>query len=149
MKTIALRLIAFFVLTSAFTFNAAIAHGKNVAGPNGGRLITAVSPHAEFLVTAERRVQITFIGEDGKAVAPAGQSVVVTAGERSAPTKLTFKEVGGILLSDQTLPEGNNFPAVVQIKTTPDAKAVAARFNVNLSICSGCSKAEYACTCGH
>ena len=149
MKTIVLRLIAFFVLTSAFTFNAAIAHGKNEAGPNGGRLITAISPHAEFFVTADRKVQITFIGEDGKAVAPAGQSVAVTAGERSAPTKLTFKEVGGVLLSDQTLPKGNNFPAVVQIKLTPDAKAVVARFNVNLSICSGCSKAEYACTCGH
>jgi hypothetical protein len=149
MKPILLRLIACFVITATVAFSPAFAHGKNVAGPNGGRLITALDPHAEFFVTAERKVQITFVGNDGKAVAPAGQIVVVTAGERSAPTKLTFTQVGGVLLSDQTLPEGNNFPAVVQIKATPDAKAVAARFNVNLSICPGCSKAEYACTCGH
>jgi hypothetical protein len=149
MKSIVRRLFTFLTVASALTLNVATAHEKNVAGPNGGRLITEVEPRAEFFVTAEGKVQITFIGEDGKAVAPAGQIVIVTAGERSAPTRLTFNQVGGVLLSEGTLPKGNSFPAVVQIKATPEAKAVAARFNVNLSICSGCSKPEYACTCGH
>ncbi len=125
------------------------AHPKKEAGPNGGRVLTAVTPRAEFFVTAERKVQITFIGEDGKAVAPAGQVVTVTTGDRAKPTKLSFTRVGDTLLSDAALPAGDDLPTVVQIKVTPDAKSVVARFNLNLSLCSGCSKAEYACTCAH
>lgn len=147
MKNRILRLLALAAFVCAAA--SANAHEKNVAGPNGGRLLTAVEPHAEFFVTAERKVRITFVGEDGKPVAPAGQVVVVTAGDRSAPTKLTFTKNGDVLLSDAVLPAGNDFPAVVQIKTTPEAKPVYVRFNVNLGMCSGCQKAEYACTCGH
>ena len=122
---------------------------KKITAPNGGRVITAVEPHAEFLVTSDRKVQITFLGEDGKAIAPAGQVVTVTAGERSSPTKLTFAKSGNMLVSDAALPAGNDFPTVVQIKATPDAKAVTEKFNLNLSKCPDCSFAEYACTCAH
>lgn len=124
-------------------------HEKKVAGPNGGRVITKVEPHAEFFVTADRKVQITFLGDDGKAVAPADQVVMVTTGDRSAPTKLTFTKSGNSLVSNAALPEGNNLPTVVQIKSAPDAKAVTEKFNLDLSKCSTCSNAEYACTCEH
>jgi hypothetical protein len=147
MKNTIIRLLALTAL--AFTITVASAHEKNEVGPNKGRLLTVVEPHAEFFVTAERKVQITFVGEDGKAVAPADQVVTVTAGDRSAPTKLTFTQTGNVLLSDTALPAGNNFPAVVQIKTTPEAKPVYARFTVNLAICGECTNAEYACTCAH
>jgi hypothetical protein len=140
-----LRLLAL----TALAITVATAHEKVAAGPNKGRLLTVVEPHAEFLVTAERKVQITFVGEDGKPVAPADQVVTVTAGDRSAPTKLTFTKTGNVLLSDTALPAGNDFPAVVQIKITPDAKPVYARFNLNTSVCGECKNAEYACTCGH
>lgn len=142
-----LRLLALTLLAVSVTV--ASAHEKISAGPNRGRLLTAVTPHAEFFVTPERKVQITFVGEDGKAVAPAGQVVTVTAGDRSAPTRLTFTRTGNVLLSDTALPAGNDFPTVVQIKATPDAKAVPVRFNLNMSVCGGCKNAEYACTCGH
>ena len=122
---------------------------KKTAGPNGGLILTKVEPHAEFFVTAERKVQITFLGNDGKAIAPAAQIVTVTAGDRAAPTKLTFAKSGEVLVSNAALPAGNDFPAVVQIKATPDAKVVNEKFNVNLSKCGGCGYAEYACTCGH
>ncbi len=122
---------------------------QKITAPNGGRIITAVEPHAEFLVTADRKVQITFIDDDGKAVAPAEQVVTVTAGDRSAPTKLTFTKVGNMLVSSAALPAGNDFPTVVQIKATPDAKTVTEKFNLNLSKCPTCSNAEYACTCEH
>jgi hypothetical protein len=56
---------------------------------------------------------------------------------------------GGVLLSEQTLPEGTSWPAVVQIKATPDAKAVVDKFTLNLAVCPGCKLAEYACTCDH
>lgn len=144
------KLLRLLALT-ALVFTATVSHGHEniIAGPNGGRLLTVVTPHAEFLVTAERKVQITFVGADGKPVAPADQVVVVTAGARSAPTTLTFTKTGNVLLSDTALPAGNRFPAVVQVKTTPDAKPVYARFNVDTTVCGGCKKPEYACTCGH
>ena len=147
MKIAILRILTLTAL--AFIAPVANAHEKTEAGPNRGRLITSVTPHAEFFVTADRKVQITFVGADGKPVAPADQVVVVIAGDRSAPTKLTFTKTGNVLLSDAALPAGNDFPTVVQIKTTPEAKPVYARFNLNTSICGECQNAEYACVCGH
>jgi hypothetical protein len=147
MKSIVLRFLALTLL--ALTSTVASAHEKISAGPNRGRLLTAFTPAAEFFVTPERKVQITFVGADGKAVAPAGQVVVVTTGQRSAPTRLSFTQAGNVLLSDAALPDGNGFPTVVQIKTTPEAKPVAARFNLNTTVCGGCKNAEYACVCGH
>lgn len=146
MNTI-LRLLALTAL--ALTATVSNAHEKNEAGPNKGRLITSVTPHAEFFVTTDRKVQITFVGEDGKAVAPADQVVTVTAGDRSAPTKLTFTKTGNVLLSDTALPAGNDFPTVVQIKITSNAKPVYARFNLNMTTCGECKNAEYACICEH
>ena len=125
-------------------------HGeKTVAGPNGGRLITSVDPHAEFLVTPDRKVKISFVGIDGKVI-PAGEQVVtLTTGDRSAPVQLTFAKKGDVLVSDAAIPEGNMLPTVIQIKASPDAKAEIVKFNLNMANCSGCQKAEYACTCAH
>ena len=124
-------------------------HEKKVPGPNGGRILTSIEPHAEFLVTADRKVQITFVDDDGKTIAPAEQVVTVTTGERSAPVKMTFAKTDTAFLSEQAVPEGNNFPVVVQIKTSPDAKAIVEKFTLNLSICPDCKYAEYACICSH
>lgn len=146
------------VLASIALSVAAFAHGDGhmhdkespkIKAPNGGRVITSVEPHAEFLLTAERKVQITFIDDDGKTVAPAEQVVTVITGERSSPTKLAFKKSGDALISEGAVPDGDGFATVVQIKPTPDAKAVVEKFNLDLSTCSGCSLKEYACTCGH
>ena len=125
-------------------------HGEKAeAGPNGGRVITSVQSHAEFFVTPERKVKITFLDESGKVVPPADQIVTVTTGDRSAPVKLAFTKSGDSLISDGVVPEGNGLPTIVQIKAQPDAKAEIAKFNLNLSICPGCKLAEYACTCAH
>jgi len=124
-------------------------HEKKIPGPNGGRIMTAIEPHAEFLVTEDRKVQITFLNDALKPVASAEQIVNVTTGERSAPVKMTFTQSGESLISEQFVPEGNNFPVVVQIKNTPDAKTAVERFTLNLTKCPGCDLPEYACTCGH
>jgi hypothetical protein len=144
MKIIVLRLLALLILS----LTVASAHEKKV-GPNGGRLLTAVQPHAEFFVMPDLKVQITFIGENGKPVAPTGQVVIVTTGDRSAPTKLTFTPSGNALVSDAPLPVGNDLPTIVQIKSDPNAKAVVERFHLNFSKCTECLHPEYACTCGH
>jgi hypothetical protein len=125
-------------------------HDNKVAGPNGGRVIMATEPHAEFLVTDDRKVKITFLEEDNKtAIAPGERSVNLIAGERSNPTRLKFAVEGNSLVSDKALPEGNNFPTVLQIKLTPDADAVIEKFNLNLADCPTCDLKEYACTCEH
>lgn len=127
----------------------ALAADKKVAGPNGGRILAAVEPRAEFFVTADRKVQITFLDPAGKAIAPADQVVTVTTGDRMSPTKLTFAKTGGALLSTTALPAGNELPTVVQIKATPTAKTVTEKFNVDLGTCGECKLAEYACICTH
>lgn len=125
------------------------AHEKIEAGPRGGRMLSNSQPPAEFLVTADRKVEIRFVGADGKVVPPAEQVVTVTTGERSAPVTLTFTKTGDTLVSDRALPDGDMLPAVVQIRPRPGAKAAVSKFTVNLAVCPGCQRAEYACTCDH
>ena len=119
------------------------------AGPTGGKLITEVEPHAEFFVNKENKVEIRFVDDDMKVVAPGEQVVTVTLGKRTAPTKLSFTLDGDKLISDQAIPEGNNHPTVVQIKTSPEAKSVTEKFTLNLALCPECKFKEYACTCDH
>jgi hypothetical protein len=150
MKTTRILPIAIAIISS-LTLHAGPnhSHEKKEAGPNGGRILTAIEPHAELLVTADRKVQITFVEDNGKAIAPAEQVVTVTTGKRSAPVKMTFAKTETALVSEQTVPEGNNFPVVVQIKTSPDAKPIVEKFTLNLSTCPDCKYAEYACICSH
>jgi len=124
-------------------------HEKRDAGPNGGRIIATAAPRAEFFVTADRKVQITFLDPAGKPIAPADQVVTVTTGDRLAPTKLVFAKQAAALTSTATLPAGNNLPIVIQIKSTPTASTVTAKFTLDLSVCGECKLAEYACSCAH
>ena len=150
MKTKHILPLAIAILTS-LTLHAGKnhSHEKKEPGPNGGRILTSIEPHAEFLVTADRKVQITFVDDAFKPIAPAAQVVTVTTGERSAPVKMTFAKTETAFLSEQSVPAGNNFPVVIQIKTTPDAKAMVEKFTLNLSNCPDCKHAEYACICSH
>jgi hypothetical protein len=122
---------------------------EKIKAPNGGRIIDAVEPHAEFLITKDNKIEVRFLDDSGKVVAPAAQTVTVTMGDRSAPTKLAFTKDGDKLVSDKVIPEGKELPVVVQIKTTADAKSVTEKFNLNMSNCKPCGNAEYACTCDH
>lgn len=155
MKIKSIALAIFTSLCLGLTAVPVSAHGseehnvRKSAGPNGGRILKGTDPRAEFFVTSDRKVQITFLNHHGKTVAPAGQTVIVTAGDRSSPTRLTFEPVGNVFLSNGTLPEGKRVPTVVQI-TPADGQTVTAKFNVNLTPCPGCQLAEYACICeGH
>ena len=122
-------------------------HAEIIPGPNGGKVLTSIEPHAEFFVTDDRKVQITFVDDDVKPIALAEQTVSVIAGDRSSPTSLAFAKSGNVLLSDKALPDGNDFPVIVQIKTDASAETVREKFNLNLSDCPTCDYKEYACTC--
>lgn len=127
---------------------------KKLVGPNKGRVITQLEPHAELFVTAERKVRLTFIDEAGKPVAvPAGLSATLITGERSAPVTLSFSAEGegaaGSLLTTAALPEGKNLPVVLRVKPSADAEIVTVRVPLNLATCGECQRPEYACVCDH
>jgi hypothetical protein len=124
-------------------------HEQRTAGPNRGRVMTGINPRAEFFVTPDRKVQITFLGPDGTAIAPDAQVVTVTAGDRAAPTKLSFVRQGNVLLSTNALPAGNDFPVVVEIVPSSGSTKAVEKFYFDSSQCGECKNAEYACICAH
>lgn len=124
-------------------------HATIVVGPNGGRVLEGVKPPVEFVVTKDRKVKLVFLDEKLKPVPVAKQTAVIFAGDRSAPTRLQFRKAWGRLVSEGKLPEGNGFPTVIQIKASPDAAPMLAKFNLDLSECATCDSLEYACACDH
>jgi hypothetical protein len=148
------KLLTTTLLTLALAFTASAADKdkhdhETKAGPTGGKLITEVEPHVEFFVNKDKKVEIRFINDNNKVVAPGEQVISVTLGDRSAPTKLSFAKDGDKLVSDKTIPAGNDYPTVVQIRAKEGAKPVNEKFNLNLEQCPTCKNKEYACTCLH
>lgn len=122
---------------------------KSNPGPNGGRVITEVEPHLEFLLNDDHSIQIVALTADYQAAPIGSQVVTVTGGERTAPADLSFTKKGDALVSDGTFPEGKDLPVIVSIQANADAEPVFARFTLNLSDCPTCEHKEYACICAH
>jgi hypothetical protein len=123
---------------------------KVVAGPKGGRLLEADPFKAEFFVSKDRKVEVTFYDAALKPVAPESQAVSVTAEPAAGRTKLEMEKTPAGFVSKTALPGGEPYRVVVQIRATPEARPQNFRIDLNTEICGGCSKAEYACTCeGH
>lgn len=123
-------------------------HDKRVAGPNGGKVLFNVEPHAELFVRKDRKLQLTFLNDKLKPTALAKQSATGVCGKRTAPTRLKFAKSGNTLVSDKPLPKGKYIPTVIQIKGS-DGKKINVRINLNLIQCKTCDYLEYACTCDH
>lgn len=122
---------------------------KHLATPKGGKLLDKTNPHAEFVVEKDRSVTINFYNEQMKPVPAAGQSVTVIADAKDGKAKLEFEKKGDALVSKTKLPEGDGYNVVVQFKQTAEAKPQNIRFKLDMHICGGCKRAEYACTCDH
>lgn len=106
-------------------------------GPNGGHVVESKAGFSiEVTVDKERKARIVFLDKDNKVVALAEQSITGIAGERSAPTKLSFAKGkdadANVLMADKALPAGDHVPVILMIKTSPDAKAVTERFELHL-----------------
>ena len=106
-------------------------------GPNGGHVVESKAGFSiEITVDKERKARIVFLDKDNKVVALAEQSISGIAGERSAPTKLSFTKGkdadANVLMADKSLPAGDHVPVILMIKTSPDAKAVTERFELHL-----------------
>ena len=121
---------------------------KIVAGPKGGRLLDTAPQKAEFFVTKDRKVEVTFYDAALKPVAPANQVIAITAEPASGKTKIELEKTATGFVSTAALPESKEpYRVVVQVKEKPDATPKNFRVDLNLAMCGGCQKAEYACTC--
>jgi hypothetical protein len=117
-------------------------------GPNGGRLITSVTPHLEFLVKEDLKIRISAV-KDGQVVPIGDQIVTLIGGNRSKPTNLEFSKDGDSLISNQSFPKGKTLPVFVTIKSTQESDPITEKFNLDLSDCPTCDFKEYACVCEH
>ena len=120
---------------------------KIVGGPKGGRLLEVDGQKAEFFVTKDKKVEITFYDSAMKPAAPAEQVVAVTAEPKSGRTKLDLEKTATGFISKTTLPEGTPYRVVVQMRAKPDGKPQNFRVDLDLENCGECKRAEYACTC--
>jgi hypothetical protein len=143
-----LKSIAFAVTALCATLS--LHAEKIVAGPKGGRLLESEPNKAEFFVTADRKVEITFYDASLKPTDPGAQVVAATAEPSSGKTKLEFEKTATGFISKTALPAGDPYRVVVQTRASADAKPKNFRVDLNLANCGGCQKAEYACICeGH
>ena len=133
------RLAALLLLTGSV-----LAAEKPVAGPKGGKM---VDPHTEFFVDQDRKVVITYYGDDMKPVAVADQTGVVWADAKTGRVKLSLEKKGDALVSTQSLPAGDGYNVMVQLKAGPDAKAKNHKIKFHEETCPECKRAEYACIC--
>jgi hypothetical protein len=142
MKTITLTTILALLITpiafAADDHDHDHEHEENVnKGPNGGHVIESKSGFSlEVTVDKERKARVVFLDKENKAIALGEQSITGIAGERSAPTKLTFAKGkdkdADVLISDKALPAGAHVPMILTVKTAPDAKPVIERFELHL-----------------
>lgn len=143
-----LKSIAFAVVALGATLS--LHAEKIVAGPKGGRLLEAEPNKAEFFVTADRKVEITFYDAALKPVDPGAQVVTVTAEPGSGKAKLELEKTATGFISKTALPAGDPYRVVVQTRASADAKPKNFRVDLNLAKCGECQKVEYACICeGH
>jgi hypothetical protein len=145
MKTI--RKITSLFIALAVSAGALYAE-KIVGGPKGGRLLETEPQKAEFFVTKDRKVEVTFYDASLKAVAPAAQVIAVTAEPKSGRTKVEMEKTATGFISKQPLPETEEpYRVVVQVREKPDAAPKNFRVDLNLETCGECKRSEYACTC--
>ena len=136
------------ILTLATLCGTLSLHAEKVAaGPKGGRLLDAEPLKAEFFVTPERKVEITFYDTALKPVDPGAQVAVVTIEPAGGKMKLELAKTPTGFVSTASLPDGEPYRVVVQVRASADAKPKNFRVDLNLGNCAGCQKAEYACVC--
>lgn len=145
MKTKSL-LLAFVTLAAVSLLHAVKVGG----GPKGGRLLESTPLKAEFLVTADRKVEITFYDAGLKPAAPGTQTVAVTAEPATGRMPLELEPTATGFVSKAALPAGEPYRVVVQVRATAEARPQNFRIDLNLATCGECQRAEYACICeGH
>jgi hypothetical protein len=138
-----------FLFLAAMTAAGAFAAEKIVAGPKGGRLLESTPQKAEFFVTKDRKVELTFLDAALKPVSPGERTVTVFAEPKSGRVPVALEKTANGFISKTALPPNEPYRVVVQVREKPDARPQNFRVDLNLETCGECKHAEYACTCGH
>ncbi len=147
MKTLLKSALAILVFTSAAVAADGHDHGKIIPGPKGGRIVEVEGGHAEFLVLPDRKVAVIFYGDDMKAASPSEQIITVVAEAPAGKEKLEFEKMADQFVSKASLPEGDGYRIVLQIRGAEGAKPQNFRIDYHTETCGKCSRAEYACIC--
>ena len=143
-----MKLKPLFIVVAVFcSAVSAVAAEEIVGGPKGGRLLDAHGQKAEFFVTNDKKIEITFYDAEMKPTAPGEQVVAVTAEPKSGRTRVALAKTATGYVSKAPVPEGMPYRVVVQMRAKPDAKPQNFRVDLDLENCGGCNRAEYACTC--
>ena len=138
------------VVAALSGFVPAQAAEKIVGGPKGGRLLETEPQKAEFFVTKDRKVEITFYDAALKPVAPVAQVVAITAEPKSGRAQVELEKTATGFISKTALPaSAEPYRVVVQVRAKPDAAPKNFRVDLNLETCGECKRAEYACICAH
>lgn len=143
MKTSILSILILTALSAA-----SFAHESITFGPNGGKLValdSPATPSAEVVVK-EGQFIVGLFDKSGKPIALETQTLIITAGERSAPKKLDVAKKANSFTAP--LPAGDDFWAIFQLKETPAAKAHTFRVHYQTKPCPECKKPEWLCDCG-
>ena len=124
------------------------AHESITFGPNGGKLValdSPATPSAEVVVK-ESQFIVGLFDKSKKPIALEMQALTITAGERSAPSKLAVTRTADSFTAP--LPAGDDFWAIFQLKETPAKKAHTFRIHYQTKPCPECKKPEWLCACG-
>lgn len=134
-------------LSGALSMHAA---DETKGGPKGGRLLQTKPLPAEFHVTAEGKAEITFYDTAMRPVAPATQTVTMTAEPKHGRIVVELEKTATGFVSKTPLPAADEpYRIVVQVRATPEARPQNFRIDLNLEECGECQRSEYACICGH
>jgi len=117
-------------------------------GPNGGRLVEFSKDRSlrGEVTLVKGQFRVALLGADLKPVAIQDQVLVVTGGERRKPQKPEVRLEGGHFVFAAL--NGTEYPLVLQLRPTKDARPITAKFTYDAAICSACKQAEWLCKCG-
>ena len=110
---------------------AAFAHEAVTIGPSGGRVLyvdSTTTPNVEIIVNATGQAEISLLDKDRKLISLDKQSVAVNAGPRGTAKKLEVEKKDGKFVTAK-VPEGAPYFIVLQLKETPESKAITLRLN--------------------
>ncbi len=117
------------------------------AGPRGGRLLDTAPLKTEFVVGADRHLELITYDASMAAASAGGQVFTVVAEPASGKSPVALEKTAHGFRSAAPLPLGDPYRVVVQARSAEGAPPKNFRLELNLTSCAECNHAEYACTC--
>lgn len=145
MKTLLFSLFSLCVLNAAEPVKPAAEPAKPAAAAQPGRRLEAPGIRADFLIRPDRKATVTIIDAAGKPV---------LLGEHTVILKVDGKDVAlepepNSFITKEPLTAKELTPIIIQIRASAAGKPANFRLTLDTSLCGGCKRPEYGCTCDH